>query len=82
MIDEFDKDEDGEICLEEFSAIMKQSTLLWFDCFLILFLYYLKLKQQMFVCCDGLDFFFYDNLNNIFFWKQWIFSMVNSHIRD
>eukprot|EP00486_Rosalina_sp_Unknown_P016457 CAMPEP_0201591624 /NCGR_PEP_ID=MMETSP0190_2-20130828/189744_1 /ASSEMBLY_ACC=CAM_ASM_000263 /TAXON_ID=37353 /ORGANISM="Rosalina sp." /LENGTH=270 /DNA_ID=CAMNT_0048050029 /DNA_START=121 /DNA_END=934 /DNA_ORIENTATION=+ len=28
MIDEFDKDEDGEINLEEFSNIMKQSTLL------------------------------------------------------
>merc|ERR1712013_474158 len=28
MIDEFDKDEDGEISLEEFSNIMKQSTLL------------------------------------------------------
>ena len=28
MIDEFDKDDDGEINLQEFTAIMKQSTLL------------------------------------------------------
>jgi hypothetical protein len=33
MIDEFDRDQDGEISAEEFMYIMKQSTMYWeFDC--------------------------------------------------